>query len=166
MYNLQLIMYNEDDLKMERIFFLGAVIYLFSISLFSQPITNHQSLITIQDAWIRPAASKANSALFFEVVNNNNSPDTLLSAKSNLSEIVEFHETYKKGNDMMGMREVYKVVIPANSIVKFKPQGLHVMLIGVLKDIRLGEQHEVTLVFKNAGAVKVKAVVKDMPKMK
>jgi len=151
---------------MKKIFLLITVIVLLTVNLFSQPITNHKSLITIRDAWIRPAAAKANSALFFEVVNNSSSPDTLLSAKGNLSEIVELHETYKKENDMMGMREVHKVVIPAKGTVIFKPRSLHIMLIGVLKDIQLGEKHEVALVFKNAGAIKVKAIVRDMPKMK
>lgn len=151
---------------MKRIFFWGIGLYLTSISIFSQPITNNKSLITIRDAWIRPAAAKSNSALFFEVVNNSSSPDTLLVAKSNLSEMVELHETFKKENDMMGMREVHKVVIPAKSTVIFKPRSLHIMLIGLLKDIRFGEQHEITLVFKSAGTIKVKALVRDMPKMK
>lgn len=159
-------MLKKDDSKMKKIFFLIAIIVLLSTDLFSQPITNRQSLITIQDAWIRPAAANANSAIFFEILNKSGIADTLLSAQSNLAEIVELHETYKKENDMMGMREVHKVVIPANGIVKFKPLGLHAMLIGVLKDIRLGEHHEVALVFKSAGAIKVKAVVRDMPKMK
>ncbi len=150
---------------MKKIFLLITVIVLLAINLFSQPITNRQSLITIKDAWIRPAAAKANSALFFEVVNNSSSPDTLLSAKGNLSEIVEIHETYKKENDIMGMREVHNVPIPAKSIVKFKPGALHIMLIGLTKDVRLGEQYDLVLQFKNAGTIKVKAVVQDMPKM-
>ena len=151
---------------MKKIFLLTTTIGLLFVNLFSQPITNNKSLITIQDAWIRPAAANANSAIFFEILNKSSIADTLLSAKSDLAEIVEVHETYKKENDMMGMREVHKIAIPANGIVKFKPLGLHVMLIGVLKDIRLGEHHEVALVFKSAGTIKVKAVVRDMPKMK
>ena len=96
MDNVKCIINMEDDTKMKKVFLWLTAILLLPINMFSQPITNHQSLITIQDAWIRPAAAKANSALFFEVVNNSSSPDTLLSAKGNLSEIVEIHETYKK----------------------------------------------------------------------
>ena len=152
--------------KMKRIFYLGTIFILFPVILFSQQIKNHNSKIIIKDAWIRPAATNANTALFFEVVNNSDSPDTLLSAESTLAEIVELHETYKKENDMMGMREVHKVAIPAKSSVMFKPRDLHIMLIGTLKDIRLGSQYEITLLFKKAGAIKVKAIVRDMPKMK
>lgn len=151
---------------MKKMFLMSTAIVLYSVNLFSQPITNNQSPITIKDAWIRPAAANGNSALFFEVVNNGVVPDTLLAAKGKFSEVVEIHETYKKENDLMGMREVHNVPIPTKGTVIFKPRSLHIMLIGLLKDIRLGEQHEVTLVFKNAGAIKVKAVVRDMPKMK
>ncbi|MBA4407663.1 hypothetical protein C0389_10340 [bacterium] len=151
---------------MKKMFLLLTVIVLFYINLFSQSITNRQLLITIRDVWIRPAAAEANTALFFEVVNNSSLPDTLLSATGKISELVEVHETYKKENDVMSMREVQKVVVPPHSIVKFKPRGLHVMIIGLLKDIRLGEKHEITLEFKNAGRIKVKAVVRDMPAMK
>ncbi|MFA7229614.1 MAG: copper chaperone PCu(A)C, partial [Melioribacteraceae bacterium] len=106
---------------------IAAAILLFPVIISSQPITNRQSLITIKDAWIRPSVKDANSALFFEVTNNAAAADTLLSAKSELAEMVEVHETYKKENDMMGMREVEKVPVPAKSSVMFKPRGLHIM---------------------------------------
>jgi hypothetical protein len=151
-------------MKKKLLFIIAAV--LLNINLFSQPVTNQRLPITVKDAWIRPAAANANTALFFEVVNNGYLPDTLLSVKFNLAEIVELHETYKKENDMMGMREVQKVAIPARGSVIFKPRGLHVMLIGTLKDLRLGDKHEVTLLFKSAGKIKMKALVRDMPSMK
>ncbi len=141
---------------MKKIF---VVLALFAITLTAQ------TKIEIKDAWIRPGASKANTALFFEVHNNTSKGDTLLMVKADLSEIVELHETYKKSEDVMGMRAVKIVSIPANSVVKFKPRDLHIMLIGLYKDVKIGESHNVTLVFKFAKDVKVKAVVRDMPKM-
>ena len=146
--------------------FLILMIVMLPVILFSQTIKKTPIQITIKEAWLRPAAINANSALFCEVTNTSNLPDTLISAKGKISEIVEIHETYKKENDMMSMREVHNVVITANGSVKLKPQSLHVMLIGILKDVRLGENHEFTLVFKKAGEIKVKAVVRDMPMMK
>ncbi len=166
MDNVKCIINMKDDTKMKKVFLWLTAILLLPINLFSQPTTNHQSLITIRDAWIRPAAANANSAFFFEVVNNGSAADTLLSANGDLSEIVEIHETYKRESDMMGMREVHNVPIPAKSTVKFKPGALHVMLIGLTKDVRPGEQYDLILQFKNAGTKKVKAVVRDMPRMK
>lgn len=121
--------------------------------------------IEVKDTWIRTSAQGSNSALFFEVVNNSDNPDTLLSAESNLAEVVEVHETFKRENDMMGMRKVNFVVIPPKSTVKFKPRDLHVMLIKLKKDLRQNEKGDATLLFKIAGKIKVNAIVRDMQMM-
>lgn len=121
--------------------------------------------IEVKDAWIRTSAQGSNSALFFEVVNNSDNPDTLLSAESNLAEVVEVHETFKRENDMMGMRKVNFVVIPPKSTVKFKPRDLHVMLIKLKKDLKQNEKGDATLLFKGAGKIKLNAVVRDMQMM-
>ncbi|MCX6169640.1 MAG: copper chaperone PCu(A)C [Ignavibacteriales bacterium] len=148
---------------MNKSFLLIAAITFSSINLFSQPITNHKSLITIKDVWARPGAKNANSALYFTVQNNGSKADTILGAKSKYAEIVEVHETFKRDNDRMGMRQVKFVAVPANSKLEFKPGGFHVMLINLYKDVKTGSSLEATLNFKYAGKIKVKAVVRDMP---
>lgn len=122
--------------------------------------------LSVSDPWIRPSAKGANSAFFFQVENKGDKADTLIAVKYANSEIVELHETYKKENDMMGMRAVKFVAIPAKSSVMFKPRDLHIMLIGLTKDVKIGESYDLKLVFKKAGEVKTTAVVRDMPKMK
>ncbi len=124
-----------------------------------------QSKIEINNAWVRPSAEGSNTALFFILENKGNKPDTLLSAEAGVADIVEVHETYKKDNDKMGMREVKFVAVPAKSKVELKPRGLHVMLIDLQKDLRIGDEIEAALNLKHAGKIKVKAVVKDMPAM-
>lgn len=135
---------------------------LFLIIIATLANAQQESSIKITDPWIRPAAESSNTALFFIVENKSNTPDTLIAAKSSLAQVIEVHETFKKG-DMMGMREVKAVPIPPNSKVQFKPRDLHVMLIKLNKDMKVKDEGEVTLVFKNAGEIKVKAVVRDMP---
>lgn len=118
-----------------------------------------QNGIEIKDAWIRPAAKGMNSALYFEIVNHNNTPDTLFDAKSNAAKVVEVHETYKKG-DMMGMRRTPTVGIEPSSSFKFQPGGHHVMLINLTKNLKEGSSADVSLYFKDAGEIKFKAAVK------
>lgn len=125
-----------------------------------------QTKIVVKDPWIRPNAKGANSALFFIAENKSNKADTLIAAKFENSEVVELHETYKKSDDMMGMRAVKFVEIPANGSVTFKPRDLHIMLIGLKNDIKVGENYNLVLVFKKAGEIKINAIVRDMPKMK
>lgn len=122
--------------------------------------------LSVNDPWIRPAAQGANSAFFFQLENKGDKADTLIAVKFAHSEVVELHETFKKENDMMGMRAVKSVAIPPKGTVVFKPRDLHIMLIGLTKDVKLGETYELKLVFKKAGEIKTKAVVRDMPKMK
>lgn len=116
------------------------------------------SNIEINDSWLRPGAVGMNTAMYFEIINKGEKADTLYMAKSNLANIVELHETYKK-DDMMGMRKTDYVVIKAKSSFKFQPGGNHVMLIDLKRKLKIGDKGEVTLFFKKEGKVKVKAVV-------
>ncbi|MBM4171982.1 MAG: copper chaperone PCu(A)C [Ignavibacteria bacterium] len=137
---------------------------LVNIICFAQ-MTNHQSQITIKEAWLRPAAVGSNTAFFFEVVNNSEKPDTLFKAESLLSELVEVHETYSKGNDMMGMRRVDFVEIPSNGSVKFKPRDLHIMLLRLKTDLKIGDSGKIKLFFKRNGIKEITGIVRDMPSM-
>lgn len=119
--------------------------------------------LEIVDPWIRPASKGTNTALFFKAVNNTKSDDTLFSAASDLVELTEVHETYKTGENMMGMRHVDFVPIPAGETVEFKPRDLHIMFIKLLGDVNIGEEKEAMLKFKKAGDIMVKAEVRDMP---
>lgn len=141
------------------------IIILFTAGLvFSQ--TANKKQLSVNNPWIRPAAQGANSAFFFQLENKGDKADTLIAVKFAHSEVVELHETFKKENDMMGMRAVKSVAVPAKGAVVFKPRDLHIMLIGLTKDLKLDETYEIKLVLKNAGEIKTKAVVRDMPKMK
>lgn len=146
---------------------VSAVLFVFVLVNFStaQENQNQKSKIQIHNPWVRVAAQGANTALFFVVENAGGKPDTLISAESKIADIVEVHETYSKGNDMMGMREVKFVEVPPKSKVEFKPRSLHVMLIDVVKDLKTGDKVEAVLVFKHAGKIKVNAVVQEMPMM-
>lgn len=135
------------------------------VGVYAQEKQKPKSKIQINDPWIRVSAEGSNTALFFEVINNSDKPDTLLAAESDLSEVVEVHETFKQENDMMGMRRVKFVVIPPKSSVKFKPRDLHVMLVKLKKDLKENDKGEAVLIFKNSGRIKFSAVVRNMPRM-
>lgn len=119
--------------------------------------------IMVHNAWIRPSAEGTTTAFFGMIMNHTDVNDTLIDVSSNLAEITELHESYKKESDMMGMRHIDALPVDANSSVELKPRSYHVMLIILNQDLKVGEQKEVTLHFKNAGEIKVTAEVKDMP---
>lgn len=123
-------------------------------------INAQESKIEVTNAWARPAATGHNSALYMTISNKSTLEDTLYAAKSSVAQIVEIHETYKAGEDMMGMREVEFVKILPNSSLSFKPGGHHIMLIGVTKDLIAGDSIKVDLFFRKNGKINVKAKVK------
>lgn len=149
-----------------RLLIIVALIFTPNMIIFSQQPKIQNSKLKIQNAWVRPAAKGANSALYFTLKNNGSKTDTLIGVESKIAEIVEVHESYKKDNDRMGMREVGKLAIKPKSELEFKPGGFHVMLLGALKDLKIGDQIEVVLLLKYVGKIKIKAEVRDMPIMK
>ncbi len=127
---------------------------------------NPSDKIKILDPWMRVGAEGKATGLFFKIENNSDKADTLYKAKFDLAGKVEIHETYEAGNDMMGMREVGIIVIPAKSTFELKPGAHHIMLMKLKKDIKKGDAGEITLFFKQAGEIKIKAQAKEMLKKK
>ena len=116
--------------------------------------------IVIKDQWLRPGAEKMASALYFTMENNGSTADTLYSIDSDVSNMVELHETYSNGS-VMGMREIGQVVINPGETVKLEPGGKHVMVMKLKKDLKIGEKVDFNLHFRKAGEIKITAEVKE-----
>lgn len=139
--------------------------------------------ITVNDPWVRAAVMTGmamgeghgghegsaetdmnpkggNSAAYMVLVNQSNTPDRLISASTDVANVVELHET-KMVNNVMQMAPVEGgIAVPANGRVELKPGGLHVMLIGLKRDLKEGETVRLTLNFERAGAITVDAPVR------
>ena len=115
--------------------------------------------IKIVDPWMRPNAKGMASALYFTIENNSEAADTLYKVESELAERIEIHETYSNG-DVMGMREVGILVIEANSSFDLKPGAHHIMLMKLKQDLKNNDDGDFILHFKNAGEIKITAVVR------
>jgi len=62
---------------------------------------------------------------------------------------------------MMKMHQVKSIGIPAKCERELKPGSYHIMLIGLNKPLKAGYEVELTLNFIHAGAVKIKAPIKE-----
>ena len=118
--------------------------------------------LTLNNPWVRLAAKGMNTAMFVEIVNGTEKNDSLISVDSDVAELVEIHETYRRENDMMGMRQVEFVELPAGDTVMLKPMSLHVMFIGLRKDLAIGDSVEATMNFKFHTPISVTGIVKEM----
>jgi copper(I)-binding protein len=136
--------------------FLLALLFIFS---------SPEDKIKIKEPWMRVSAEGQTTALFMKIENNADVPDTLYKVECNFVNKAEIHETYQK-DDMMGMREVPFIVIPAKSTFELKPRAHHIMLIKLKTDVKKGDEREVTLYFKNAGKITIKAKAQEMQMQK
>jgi copper(I)-binding protein len=60
----------------------------------------------------------------------------------------------------MAMRPIPRLPVPAGGSVEMKPGGYHVMLLGLTRDLKLGDTVDVTLTFEQAGVMTIEAPVR------
>jgi hypothetical protein len=116
--------------------------------------------VEVRDAWIRPAAQGGNGAVYFVI--QSSAADELLQVSSDVAEAVEMHKSTMNG-DVMEMHPQQSVPLAAGEQVTFEPGGLHIMLIGLRQDLKVGDEIEVSLHFKNTPELKVTVPVMDSP---
>ncbi|MDR7418133.1 MAG: copper chaperone PCu(A)C [Armatimonadota bacterium] len=132
-----------------------------------------QTRIRVEQVWARPGLAAAapsssaahgpmsggNSAVYMILHNDGDAPDRLTDAETDVAASVELHETRVEGG-MGQMFRVPSIVVPARGRVELKPGGLHIMLIGLRRDLKVGERFQVVLVLERAGRVPTTAEVR------
>ena len=121
------------------------------------------AVLGIVNAWARPAQAGDNGAVYFVINNPTDQPDTLLSVTTPLDAQAELHKSSMDANGVMMMEPQENVPVPANSTVEFKPGGLHVMLVGLTTDLKVGDTIKITLNFEKAGNLLIEVPIRDTP---
>jgi periplasmic copper chaperone A len=114
--------------------------------------------IVVDHAWARSAARGGVGGAFLTLENRGDQADRLVSAASPVARTVELHNSVREG-DVMRMRPVQTVEVPAHGAVQFRPGGLHIMMVGLNRALNQGEQVPLTLTFERAGSVTVNLAV-------
>lgn len=113
---------------------------------------------------VRTVASKAGqmSVVYLNVENKGSEPDTLYAAIADTSIVAETQlHTYVLEGGKGKMVHVENIPVPAGGTLELKPGGYHIMLMGLKRDINVGDTVEVVLKFKKAGDVVVKAIAQE-----
>src|SRR5690625_3202816 len=80
--------------------------------------------ITIENSWSRATVKGIpNGVSYFALHNNGSEDDKLLSVSAQVSDRAELH-THEKDGDVMRMRQVEYIKVPAGEMVELKPSGL------------------------------------------
>jgi copper(I)-binding protein len=118
--------------------------------------------IKIENAYTRATAPGQQVAGgFMKIENKGNTEDQLLSASSSAAGEVQLHEMAMEGN-VMKMRQVKDIAVPAGGSVELKPGGYHLMFLNLKGPFTAGQTVPVKLKFAKAGEVEVKLPVNEM----
>ncbi|MFN4091126.1 MAG: copper chaperone PCu(A)C [Alphaproteobacteria bacterium] len=114
--------------------------------------------IRIEDPWARASAGAARNGAAFMTIHAGAEVDRLVGASSEVASTIEIH-THERDGDIMRMRPVSAIEVPAQGSVALRPGGYHVMLIGLHAPLVEGATFALTLDFEKAGAVPVEVAV-------
>ena len=118
--------------------------------------------VEVREAWARPAAQGGNGAVYFVI--RSPEADEIVGASSDIAEAVEIHRSAMSG-DVMEMHHLPSIPLVAGEEVTFEPGGLHIMLVNLKQDLKIGDEIEVTLHFKNSKDIQLQVPVQDTPAM-
>lgn len=132
---------------------------LAGMMLAATPVMAHGD-VNVQDAWIRATVpqQKATGAFMKLTAPHDRK---LVKASSPLTQAVEIHEMAMADN-VMKMRQVQSVDLPAGQTVELKPGGYHIMLLNLPRQVKDGETIPLTLTF-SAQDGKQESVTLDVP---
>lgn len=101
------------------------------------------------------------TAMYFELKNSSSNPHDLITvmSKADISNVIELH-THTNDNGVMKMSEVESIPVAANSSTIAKPGSYHVMIMGLKKELKLGEKYDFNLIFKDGSSTEITAEVK------
>ncbi|WP_411880583.1 copper chaperone PCu(A)C [Polaromonas sp. YR568] len=103
--------------------------------------------VTVKDAWVRATVPQQKATGAFMQLSAPKDMK-LVSASSPVIPIVEVHEMAMQDN-IMRMRQVPAVGLPAGKNVELKPGGYHVMLMGLKQQVKEGDTVPLILVFED-----------------
>ena len=110
--------------------------------------------LKIEDAKARATVPAQKMSGGFMKIENKGGADKLLAASSSVSKTMELHTMSMEGN-VMKMREIKAIEIPANGKVELKSGGLHLMFIDLKEQLKPGSTIKVKLKFEKAGEIEV-----------
>jgi copper(I)-binding protein len=108
--------------------------------------------------------SSQHSACFLKLSNSSSKEIKLTRVESSISKSVEIHDVVMDSGKMM-MRPITEITIPANGSVELKPGSLHIMFLGLVSPLKLGDTHKVILFFDSKKSITIQVPVKEITGM-
>ncbi|MEK2610037.1 copper chaperone PCu(A)C [Pseudomonas shirazensis] len=107
---------------------------------------------SVSDAWVRATVPQQHATGVFMVLTAT-TDSKLVGVASPVAKDVQVHEMTMNG-EVMGMRQVKSIELPAGKAVSLDPNGYHVMLMGLHEQVKEGTQVPLTLTIEDAEGAK------------
>lgn len=104
--------------------------------------------IEAHDFWARSALKDGTSAAYMLLHNHSAEDDALTGASSDVAAAVEVHLSKMGADGSMQMIPQESVALPADGEIELKPGSYHIMMIGLVKDLNVGDEITITLHFE------------------
>ena len=118
--------------------------------------------LKVEAPWARPTVQgQAAGGGFLRIVGGP-AADKLVGASAGIAGRVELHTMSMDGN-VMRMRQIDSIDVPAGKTAELAPGGLHVMFMDLKTPLKTGSSFPLTLTFERAGAVQVDVKVQPGP---
>ncbi|NMG04983.1 copper chaperone PCu(A)C [Azoarcus taiwanensis] len=104
--------------------------------------------VTVEDPWVRGTVPKQQATGAFMMLTAETDA-RLVAAESPVAGVVEIHEMAME-NDVMKMREIPALDLPAGQTMELKPGGYHVMLMQLKEQMVGGTVVPITLIFEDS----------------
>ncbi len=101
------------------------------------------------------------SQIVLTITNTGDGDDALTAVETDAAVGIELHET-RIEDQRATMVTLDEVPLPAGETVRFRPGGLHLMMIGPADEVVLGSSFEVTLEFDRSAPITATAEVRDL----
>lgn len=120
--------------------------------------------VKVSEAWAR-ATAPGQDAASIQMVITSDKAGSLVAGSSSIAKTVEIHTMVMEGN-VMKMRAIEELLLPAKAAVSLGADGNHMMLIGLKKPLKAGDSvpFELTIKFADGSktTVKSEALVKPL----
>lgn len=121
---------------------------------------DNETVIRVTGAWARPGEEM--SAAYLQIHNDSlTANDQLVSVLLDIGR-AEIHETQME-NDVMRMRPVNAIDIPAGETIRLQPGGYHIMLTELEEPLVEGNSFTLTLIFASGEETSVETWVTQIP---
>ena len=115
--------------------------------------------VAASQAWARATAGNTpTGAAYVTLRNDGREADRLIGARTPAAAKAELH-IHQKDGEIMRMRPVDAVELPAGATAAMGPGGLHIMLLELKAPLKQGDRLPLTLRFERAGEVTVEVQV-------